>query len=205
RFYLTSLGGDLALARRILAHAARIGARVAWNPGGAEIAQGWTRMAPLIAQCDVLNLNREEAAALTGVDPKNLNGILTKLWSVRAPACAGCGSDCDMCEALSGVYTLITDGSGGAYAHDGHTTWHIASRNLKAVNTTGAGDAFGSAFFLGLDLGVRKNELGYALDYALRLAMANAEGDITHMCAKAGILRKVPSRTALAKYRVREV
>lgn len=204
RFYLTSLGGDLALARRILDHAARIGARVAWNPGGAEIAQGWARMAPLIAKCDVLNLNREEAAALTGIDPKNLKGILAKLWSVRSPACSDCGPNCDVCEVLSGIYTLITDGSGGAYAHDGHTTWHIASRNLKAVNTTGAGDAFGSAFFLGLDLGVRKNEFGYALDYALRLAMANAEGVITHMGAKAGILSKVPSRAALAKYTIRE-
>lgn len=205
RFYLTSLGGDLALARRILDHAARIGARVAWNPGSAEIAAGWTRMAPLIAKCDVLNLNREEAAALTGIDQKNLKGILTKLWSVRGPACPQCGSDCDVCEALSGVYTLITDGSGGAYVHNGHTTWHIASRNLEAVNTTGAGDAFGSAFFLGLDLGVRKNELGYALDYALPLAMANAEGVITHMGGKAGILSKIPSRAALAKYRVRTV
>lgn len=204
RFYLTSLGGDLVLARKILAHATRIGARVAWNPGGAEIAQGWTRMAPLIAQCEVLNLNREEAAALTDIDQENLKGILKKLWSVRSPACPQCGSDCDVCEALSGVYTLVTDGSGGAYAHDGHTTWHIASRNLKAVNTTGAGDAFGSAFFLGLDLGVRKNELGYSLDYALRLAMANAEGVITHMGAKAGILAKAPDRAALAKYRIRE-
>lgn len=203
RFYLTSLGGDLTLARRILAHATRIGARVAWNPGGAEIAQGWKRMAPLIAACEVFNLNREEAAALTGLDPKNLKGILAKLWSVRGPACSQCGPDCDVCRILSGIYTLVTDGSGGAYAHDGHTTWHIASRNLKAVNTTGAGDAFGSAFFLGLDLGVRKNELGYALGYALRLAMANAEGVITHMGAKAGILSKVPSRTALAKYRIR--
>lgn len=205
RFYLTSLGGDLALARRIIAHAERVGARVAWNPGGAEIAAGWKRMAPLIARCAVLNLNREEAAAFTGIDAKNLKGILKKLWSVRGPACPQCGPDCDECRVLSGIYTLVTDGSGGAYAHDGHTTWHIASRRLKAVNTTGAGDAFGSAFFLGLDLGVRKNELGYALDYALQLAMANAEGVITHMGAKAGILSKIPSRAALAKYRIRTV
>lgn len=203
-FYLTSLGGDLVLARRILTHAARIGARVAWNPGNAEIAQGWKRMAPLIAQCEVFNLNREEAAALTGLDPKNLKGILAKLWSVRGPACSQCGPDCDVCRILSGIYTLVTDGSGGAYAHDGHTTWHIASRNLKTVNTTGAGDAFGSAFFLGLDLGVRKNELGYSLDYALQLAMANAEGVITHMGAKAGILHKAPTRAALAKYMIRK-
>ncbi len=162
-------------------------------------------MAPLIAKCDVLNLNREEAARLTGIDPKHLKGILTKLWSVRPPACAECGPSCDVCTTLSGVYTLVTDGSGGAYAHNGHTTWHIASRNLKAVNTTGAGDAFGSAFFLGLDLGVRKNELGYSLDYALRLAMANAEGVIMRMGAKTGILSKIPSRTALARYHVRQL
>ncbi|MBI4449527.1 carbohydrate kinase family protein, partial [Candidatus Uhrbacteria bacterium] len=206
-FYVTSLGGDLALFRKILNHAERIGARVAWNPGSGEIRRGWKAIAPLASRCTVFNVNREEAAQLTRLDPKRLKEIIAALGGASV-ACEDCGPSCDACEAMAaatGPYLLLTDGSGGAYVHAGGTTWHIASRKLTAVNTTGAGDAFGSAFSLGLDLGVRKNEMGYALDYALRLAMANAEGVITHMGAKAGILSKIPSRTALAKYRVREL
>jgi sugar/nucleoside kinase (ribokinase family) len=206
-FYVTSLGGDLALMRRVLAHAKRIGARVAWNPGNAELAHGWKAIAPLATQCTVFNLNREEAAALTKRNPKDLTGIIRTIWG-RSATCSDCGPSCDACEAMAaalGPYLMITDGPGGAYVQTGGTTWHIASRNLKAVNTTGAGDAFGSAFVLGLELGKTKNQIGFSLVDALRLAMANAEGVITHMGAKAGILSRRPTRAALAKYRVREI
>lgn len=185
-FYVTSLGGDLTLMRRILAHARRTNARVAWNPGSGEIAHGWKRVSPLAAQCAVFNLNKEEAAQLTGFTPQDLPHMLRVLCS--AP------------HAQSGVI-LITDGSNGAYACADGSAWHIASRNLKTVNTTGAGDAFGSAFVLGLTIENRKS----AIENSLRLAMANAEGVITHMGAKAGILSRTPSRAALAKYRVREI
>jgi len=197
-FYITSLNGDLALLRSILAHAKRIGARVAWNPGNAEIARGWKAIAPLAQQCAVFNLNREEAVALTARDPKDLHGMITALWGTPE-ACAACGPSCDACEAYAatfGPFLLITDGPGGAYVRTGGTTWHIASRNVKPVNTTGAGDAFGSAFVLAT---MRSS----GLDFALRLAMANAEGVITHMGAKAGILSRAPSRAALARYHVR--
>ncbi len=211
-FSITSLGGDLALFKKILNHAERIGARVAWNPGGGEIRRGWKAIAPLASRCTVFNVNREEAAALTKLDPKRLKEIIAALGGASA-ACEDCGPSCDACEAMTaatGPYLLLTDGSGGAYVHTGGTTWHIASRNLNAVNTTGAGDAFGSAFVLGLHRISNfkfqiSNSIGYALDYALRLAMANAEGVIMHMGAKAGILSKIPSRAALAKYRVKEM
>lgn len=180
-FSVTSLGGNLALLKKILAHARRIGARVAWNPGGAEVAEGWRVIAPLARRCAVLNVNREEAAVLTGVPITNLRRMIQMLRPD--------GSDCT---------TLITDGAGGAYVSDAHTDWHIASRNLHVVNTTGAGDAFSSAFILGILRGMEPPD-------ALRLAMANAEGVITHMGAKTGILSKVPSRAVLAEYRVRAI
>lgn len=204
-FYVTSLAGDLALFRRILAHAKATGAVVAWNPGGAEITKGWTTLAPLVRRCGVFNINREEAAQLTGKSPEDLDGILTALRPIPAP---------------QSRIVLLTDGPHGAYALAADATWTIASRNIRAVNTTGAGDAFGSAFVLGLMHATRNVGAGFipartggrkalpyvnAIDFALRLAMANAEGVITHMGAKAGILSRMPSRAALAKYRVRRV
>ncbi|MBI4143129.1 carbohydrate kinase family protein, partial [Candidatus Uhrbacteria bacterium] len=137
--YCSSVNGDLALIRKLLAHAETTHASVAWNPGAAEIAAGWTTIAPLARRTAVFSVNREEGAALTGLHPDDLNGILATL-------CSGVHNG----RTRLGV-VLVTDGSNGAYACNGAMTWHIASRNLDAVNTTGAGDAFCSAFVLGLD------------------------------------------------------
>ncbi|MBI4434047.1 carbohydrate kinase family protein [Candidatus Uhrbacteria bacterium] len=179
-FYITSLAGNLNLFRRILVHAHRIGAQVAWNPGGAELAAGWERLAPLARRCAIFNVNREEAVALTHGDTHDFPGMLRTLRGTDpSPA----------------PIVLITDGAQGAHAHDGVSTWYIASRDLPAVNTTGAGDAFGSAFALGR---IRNA----SIPDALRLALANAEGVITHMGAKTGILSRMPSARTLARYSV---
>lgn len=192
--YVTSLGGDLALFKKILAHAKKVGAKVTWNPGSDEIAAGWPAIAPLARQCAVFNVNREEAATLLKLDSKNLTNILGTLCGKTSNACV-----------ING-YVLLTDGAGGAYVCDGTKTTHIASRNLSVVNATGAGDAFGSGFVLGLyRAGNLKSEVGNQIDYALRLAMANAEGVITHMGAKTGILKRVPDTKTLAVYDVREM
>lgn len=213
-YYLTATGGDLPLTQRILAHASRTGACVAWNPGGGEIAHGWGAISPLAQQCAVFNVNREEAAALTAKPFDDLDGILAVLRPTlpRPPSRREVGkrnsfspSHGEGERAGVGRLVLVTDGSGGAYACDGQATWHIASRNLHAVNTTGAGDAFGSAFVVGLMQSSRLTIHDSRLDRALRLAMANAEGVITHMGAKAGILRKIPSRVVLAQYTIRKM
>lgn len=178
-YYVTSLAGDLALIKKILVHAEHIGAHVAWNPGNAELGHGWNALAPLIARTMVFDVNREEATLLTGKHP---DALVDMLRALNAPS----------------RITLITDGSRGAHATDGTTTWHIASRDVPATNTTGAGDAFGSGFVTGL---IR----GMDIPTALRLAMANAEGVITHMGAKTGILSHVPSARVLAQYRIQSV
>ncbi|MBI2482858.1 carbohydrate kinase family protein [Candidatus Uhrbacteria bacterium] len=179
-FYITSLAGNRTLLRRILSHAERIGAQVAWNPGNDELAWGWDTLAPLVRRCAVINMNREEALVATRCAADDLTGMLTTLHA-HAP------------HAMR--IALLTDGKQGAYAFDGARTWHIPSRNIPAINTTGAGDAFGSAFVLG-------RIHGWDIPDALRLGLANAEGVITHMGAKVGILRKLPSRHALQRYEV---
>lgn len=59
-FYLSSLGGHLELARALMDRARSIGAKIAWNPGGREIA-----LKPSM-HVDILSMNKEEAAALGG-------------------------------------------------------------------------------------------------------------------------------------------
>lgn len=187
-FYVTSLAGNLALFKKILRHAERIGARVAWNPGNAELEHGRDALAPLLARTAVFNVNREEAVQLTGVPSNDISGVLRSLSSPHP----------SLLTSHPFRVVLLTDGANGAYATDGTSIWHIASRNIPTVNTTGAGDAFGSGFVTGL---IRDMDI----PAAFRLAMANAEGVITHMGAKTGILSRMPSPRALALYSVERI
>jgi ribokinase len=177
-FYLSSLGGNLAMVRKITARAAKTGAKVAWNPGGKEIAKGFRVLAPLIRKTDVLILNREEAALLAGRDPKNLEAIVRHLGDHPRKA------------------LIITDGKNGAYAFGKDVRYHCPSLTKKRINTTGAGDAFGSGFIAGL---LKKDDLRYALG----VAACNAAGVISHMGAKKGIMKACPLPSRVEKMMIR--
>lgn len=165
-YYITSLGGDLTLVRAILA-SAKLG-RVAWNPGSAELKLGLNKLKSLIKQTDVLLLNREEAAKLTGLPIGSTSALLKNLSS------------------LGNMFTIITDSRGGAYATTKGETYHAGVLDVPVVNTTGAGDAFGSGLVAAL---VR----GKKLPEALQVASLNAHGVIGKMGAKTGILKSYPS------------
>ena len=177
-FYLTSLGGRGAgLTKRIISQALRCDARVAWNPGGKEIALGMRVLRPLIANAAILILNREEAERLTG--EKKLEAIFEAL---RVP----------------GNVIIITDGANGAYAQKDRERYFAPATGRKAVSRTGAGDAFGSGFVAAYMKAGR-------LPYALAVATLNAEGVIGKIGAKAGILSRFPSPQQLKRVKVKPV
>ncbi|MBI4457422.1 carbohydrate kinase family protein [Candidatus Uhrbacteria bacterium] len=178
-FYVTSLGGDLALMRRIVDHAVAVGAKIAWNPGSAEIKRGLSVLKGLIKSVDVFNLNREEAAVLVGVESDQLDYVIRQL--------------CD----LPHMAAVITDGPNGAFACGQKTSLFANVLDVPRVNVTGAGDAFGSGLIAGL---LKKDDL----DFALRVAVWNATGVVQQMGAKKGLLRKYPSPAQLKKVRVGE-
>jgi len=177
-FYLTSLGGDIGLCARILEHAEREGIRVAWNPGNGELRRGIAELEPLIRKVDVFNLNREEAAALTGIGTGNLNGIIGRL------------------RGLPKRILLVTDGLNGTYAADAEGVRHCGIVDVPRQNTTGAGDAFGSGFVAGL---LKRNDV----DYALALGTLNATGVIQKMGAKRGLLTELPSEEEISKVAIK--
>ncbi len=168
--YLTSLAGNIALCRLIARQAKRCKAELAWNPGRAEIEKGLTRIRPILSHVRVLMVNREEAEKLT--KQKNIPSVF-KLLATR------------------GNIVVITDGAYGAYAHQDGKTWFAATRGVKPVSQTGAGDAFGSAFVASYS---KKPDM----KTALAIATLNAESVILEVGAKAGILRAWP-KPALVK------
>lgn len=173
-FYISSIGGDIRLMRKILEHAAKRRIKVAWNPGSKEIRHGIRVLTPLIKMVDVFNLNKEEAAQLVSTDPQNFAHIVKSLRSLPRRA------------------LVVTDGLAGSYAAEGADTWHSGVLDVPRVNVTGAGDAFGSGLVAGL---MRKDDIRYAL----AVATWNATGIVQQMGAKRGIIRAYPSAAAVKK------
>lgn len=152
-FYLAPFSGKLAnLTDDLAAFAKKNNIKIAFNPGYSQLSLSKPILKRILAKIDVLILNKEEAARLTGE------------------------------EEFEGV-TIITKGADGVEVSDGQYLYKAGSLGLKAVDTTGAGDAFGSGFVAGL---LQKNDIVYAI----QLAMANSGYAITQWGAKTGLLEK---------------
>ncbi len=162
-FYVTSLSSNLKVLKTIFDCALDKKIRIAWNPGSGEIKQGINQLKPFLAKVGVLFLNLEEAKELTGLDKKK--EIFEKL------------------DSLTDGIVVITNGMEGVEVCSGKTCYKAKALGGKAVESTGAGDAFGSGFVSGLIL---KNDV----DYAIQLATANASSVVTKIGAKNGLMTK---------------
>jgi sugar/nucleoside kinase (ribokinase family) len=178
--YLTSVAGNKTILADIFRATKTQKMNVAWNPGNAELALGLKTLTPWLVQTDILILNREEAAALADAAPRHLDAIIHRLSPLPRQA------------------LVVTDGQHGAYVHARGTTWYAPALPGKRVNTTGAGDAFGSAF-------TAAALLTGNLETGLRAGMLNSFGVITHMGAKAGILKEFPSAKDLKRVKVKTI
>lgn len=176
--YLTNVGGHLPLVKAIMSKAVATHAKVAWNPGAPELHHGLRALSPLLAQTDVLFLNRDEAVTLTRASAGDTRGILRELGRV-----------------VKGWF-VMSDGPEGAYAVNSEQAFRAFPTDAPSVNTTGAGDAFGSGVVCGL--------IHWDGDMvsALRLGSLNAESVIGKIGAKEGLLERMPGTRRLAAIRV---
>lgn len=158
-FYITSLGGNLTFLRHAIAHAHRTGASVAVNPGKAELTKAAARS--VLSQAEVLLLNREEAELLFRARGPQLPKVIAK-WR-------------------QGI-VVVTDGAKGSWAVAPTGAWRLRIKPVHAVDTTGAGDAFGSGFVAAL--AKRPQDI----PAALRLGAINSAGEVQHVGAKKGLV-----------------
>ncbi len=109
------------------------------HEGGATVVLNTAPVQPitdeLIAMCDIVTPNEHEAAILTGIE---INTI-------------------EDCRAASKFFfdkgvkkVIITWGSNGVYCNDGQQEKHLPITPYKAIDTTGAGDAFSGGFVTAL-------------------------------------------------------
>ncbi|MBU0531846.1 MAG: carbohydrate kinase family protein [Candidatus Uhrbacteria bacterium] len=175
--YMTSLGGNLGLAKRIVNEAHQKNIQLAYNPGMAEIQKGWAAFKPLLPKLSLLMMNLEEAAELTG---KKTREDIMRLF------------------ARYNLILVITDGANGSYAQLGDEVWFAKPTKVKPISRTGAGDAFGSAFVASI---IKDDDLGQAL----QVATLNAESVIQSIGAKIGILKAFPTTTKRNKIKIKKI
>lgn len=154
-FYLsTMLGESLYTMQRIAEYARENKIRVAFNPS-ATMLENETRAAiNLLRYTDVLVLNKEEAETLVG---KAVPEVNIKKLLVYGPK-----------------IVALTAGKKGVLAYkDGYYYMIHPRKDLKVVESTGAGDAFASTLTAGL---IMKKPF----EYCLRMAVNNAESVISY-------------------------
>ncbi len=189
--YLTSLGGNFELSKKIVAFAHKHRVKIAWNPGTGELKKGMRAFASVLPMVDVFIANKEECELLTG--ESNLKKIIKALdpsprpSPAMGPAAARAGE--------GDRIRLITDGSRGTTLLVGNKSHHIGTASTKGISKTGAGDAFGSAF-------VATFAKFHDPLLAAKVGTINAESVIQHLGAKKGVLNEWPREAQLKKIKI---
>ncbi|MFA6098379.1 MAG: carbohydrate kinase family protein [Patescibacteria group bacterium] len=162
--YITSLAGSLAVLEKIIVFAHNNGIKVVLNPGKLEIQKGKGRLSKIFRFADVLILNHEEAMIVKkNINPISLIKDLGKL-----------------CPNL----VIITEGNKGSWLKNKESLYRINIKPVKAADTTGAGDAFGSGFLAGY-IKFRGD-----IKKAIVLACNNSSSVVKKIGAKHGLLPK---------------
>lgn len=133
--YLTSIASSQwsELVQRVCAHAAQL----AWNPGSTQLAAGYSGIKNFLQDTSVFIVNRDEATELVLSHPDHPTAG-TVLQMAKTIHSWGPGM------------VVITDGLRGSLIYDGNYRYQDKPTPVTPVDTTGAGDCFGSSFVAGL-------------------------------------------------------
>lgn len=177
-WYVTSLGGKSGLLRHVIQTATSKGNMVMINPGWDELKKRKPMMS-LLHECAIVMINKEEGNLLVGSKGAGLRSLGRKL-SRKLPA----------------SILVLTDGENGSLVRAGNDLYSAgAHKNIRAIERTGAGDAFGSGFLSGL----LKSKGDVAV--ALQWGTANSESVIKKTGAKNGLLHGAPKKSSLVEVR----
>jgi ribokinase len=158
--YVSTLHGNFIKLRQLFEACAQAGIKVAFNPGEAELKQP-KKLRPLLEDVAILLVNQAEARqVVTGYTLDEL-----------------------VHHALNLVPSIaITAGASGAIVSDGQSVVRAGLyEDVRVVDKTGTGDAFGSGLLAAL-------MSGSDLADAVRFASANATSVVSMIGSQSGIL-----------------
>lgn len=160
--YVSSFGGSMDALDCIFSRAHQAGTKIFFNPGSKELDQT-EQLKGLLEDVDVLLVNKEESQTLVG--GHHLEELVRHLVSYVPLA-------------------LITDGQNGLIASDGvHIVRAGMYEDVRVVDRTGAGDAFGSGF-------LSQYARGRSVKDSIVFGSANSTSVVSKIGAKAGIMYK---------------
>ena len=166
-FYISSLSSKShQILGPLVEFAKKNNIKISSNPAGSvKTPENTEILKSALNKIDILILNQEESAGLTGLDFNNEKEIFKKLddW-------------------VDGI-VVMTKGPKGVSVSDGKNIYSAGIPKSGLVDRTGAGDAFGAAFTAGW---IEKRDISYAI----QLGTANATSVLQKMGATNGILKK---------------
>ncbi|MDO5480766.1 MAG: carbohydrate kinase family protein [Candidatus Saccharibacteria bacterium] len=158
--YITTLHGDFNTCERFFVRAKELGVKIMMNPGSPP-KNRVAKALRLMKYVDILLVNKREAGIYVPgtVLPELMSHLRNYVPTV-----------------------IITAGQMGAMASSPEETYRMGIyEDLKVVDTTGAGDAFGSGF-------LAHYAAGKSFRQSLIFGAANSTSVVTKLGAKAGIL-----------------
>lgn len=158
--YVSSMSGSFEVLHKLFTQARKNQIKIMFNPGKGELSQP-ERLRTLLEDVEVLSVNKEEMATL--VEGKSLEELVIHGHSY-VPV------------------VIVSDGPNGVCASDGKTIVKAGMyQDVRVIDRTGAGDAFGSGF-------LSQWAQGKSLADSIVFASANSTSVVRYIGAKTGIL-----------------
>jgi len=168
-FFISSLTGEsIELIPEIFSYARAHNIQIAWNPGSEQLAGGFTDIASYLTETDVLMMNKDEACNLLRSKEGQISCYDAKVIASKLK------------ELTNGI-AVVTDSGLGSYLADEKGVYHEPAHSAKVVETTGAGDAYGSTLVAGIIK-------GYGHKFAMKLAAENAANVVGYLGAQKGLM-----------------
>jgi ribokinase len=158
--YVSTMSGNFEILHRLFADASARGIKIMFNPGKKELAHPG-KLKGLLEDVEILNVNRDEMQSI--VEGASLEELVR--------------------HGLNYVpVVIVSDGPNGVMASDGKTIVRAGMyQDVRVIDRTGAGDAFGSGF-------LSQWAQGKSLVDSIIFASANSTSVVNHIGAKTGIL-----------------
>ncbi len=174
--FVTELGPNYrGLFKEIIAQQATLGYKLGINPGAIQLEELDPALFELIAACELLIVNKQEAKDLLHVPADDIKALLRGL------------------QEMGPQTVIITDGKKGAYGAQGKSVYHAPMFPGKRVEATGAGDAFATGVLAAL---ASDKDLPTALTWG----SVNSANVVQHVGPQAGLQTQAQIQDQLSQH-----
>ena len=161
--------------------------KLAFNPGQKNIKKDSQKVVAVVGQSQILIINKDEAIEITASVLQSSDSELNdEKFLIRKVKETGA------------ELVVITDGIRGAWGFDGKEILHVDALVRKAVDTTGAGDAFTSGF---LAAHLKGKNLGESLKWGI----INSSNSVTEYGGQKGLLTEEKIEEIISKVNIEKL